>query len=255
MARKLLNLAQDNRGKGAGLRAEAAGQDCTNVYVYDVIDSWWGVSAMDFANALAAITTPKICLRINSPGGDVFEARAMMAAIADHAAGKGTEFSARIDGLCASAATALTLPCKTVDIIDGGFYMIHQAWTFAMGDADDMRAAADLLDKVDNVLIAGYAAKCGKPEAELRTLMEEETWFDAQEAVEAGFCNSVCEIPIAPGSGDAKTENRADPRLFNLGVYDKAPKALTEAPAARVLDDAARTRMMARLRLYERTAD
>ena len=250
MHRKLLNLAQDNRGKGAGLRAESAGQDCTNVYIYDVIDGWWGVSAMDFANTLAAITTPKVCLRINSPGGDVFEARAMMAAIAEHPA----EFSARIDGLCASAATALTLPCKTVDIIDGGFYMIHQAWTFAMGDADDMRAAAALLDEVDGVLIEGYVAKCGKTADEIKALMEEETWFDAQEAVDAGFCNSVCEVAIAP-TGDTSAENRADPRLFNLGVYDKAPKALTEPPAPRIIDDASRTRMMARLRLYERTAD
>lgn len=250
MHRKLLNLAQDNRGKGAGLRAEVSGQDCTNVYIYDVIDGWWGVSAMDFANVLAGITTPKICLRINSPGGDVFEARTMMAAIAEHPA----EFSARIDGLCASAATALTLPCKTVDIVDGGFYMIHQAWTFAMGDADDMRAAADLLDKVDAVLVAGYAAKCGKPADEIQALMEEETWFDAQEAVAASFCNSVIEIPVAPTS-EAKAENRADPRLFNLGVYDKAPKALTDPPASPKHDLAARNRMMARLRLYERTAD
>lgn len=250
MHRKLLNLAQDNRGKGAGLRAEASGQDCTNVYIYDVIDGWWGVSATDFTNVLAGITTPKICLRINSPGGDVFEARTMMAAIAEHPA----EFSARIDGLCASAATALTLPCKTVDIVDGGFYMIHQAWTFAMGDADDMRAAAELLDKVDAVLVAGYVAKCGKPADEIKALMEEETWFDAQEAVAAGFCNSVIEIPIAP-TKEADAQNRADARLFNLGVYDKAPKALTVPPAPPEHDLAARNRMMARLRLYERTAD
>lgn len=121
--RKLLNLAQDNRGKGAGLRSEANGADSTTVYVYDVIDSFWGISAADFAREINAITTPNILLRVNCPGGDVFEARAMMTAIGDHPA----KFTAKVDGLAASAATALTLACDTVEMADGSFYMIHQA--------------------------------------------------------------------------------------------------------------------------------
>lgn len=253
MARKLLNLAQDNRGKGAGIRAELAGEDCTNIYIYDVIDGWWGVSAMDFANTLAGITTPKVCLRINSPGGDVFEARSMMAAMAEHKA----EFSARIDGLCASAATALTLPCKTVNIADGGFYMIHQAWTFAMGNADDMRATAQLLDKVDATIVAGYAAKSGKSNDEVLTLMKAETWFDAQEAVDAGFCDSVIEIPVSPAGGGTSEDaasNRADLRMFNLAVYDRVPETLTSPPQDKQSEDAVRQRMLARIGLYERTA-
>jgi len=77
MQRKLFNLADANRGKSSGLRAEVA-DDTTTVFVYDVIDSWWGVSAADFTRELAAITTPKVVLRVNSPGGDVFEARAIV---------------------------------------------------------------------------------------------------------------------------------------------------------------------------------
>jgi ATP-dependent Clp protease, protease subunit len=244
MPRRLLNLANDNRGKGSGLRAEATDADTTTVYVYDVIDGWWGVSAADFARELAAIKTPNVVLRINSPGGDVFEGRAMMAAIAEHPA----TFTARIDGLCASAATALTLPCNSVEIVEGGFYMIHQAWTFAMGNADDLRQTAKLLDQVDTVLVNGYVAKTDKTDAEVRALMAAESWFGAEEAVEAKFCDAVIAIPT--GGKDKTPEARA--LAFNLAAFANAPKALTEAPEPDF--EAAREQMLARLGLYERTA-
>jgi ATP-dependent Clp protease protease subunit len=238
MHRKLLNLAQDNRGKGSGLRSEATGADTTTVYVYDVIDGFWGVSASDFAREIAAITTPNVLLRINSPGGDVFEARAMMTAIGDHPA----NFIAKVDGLAASAATALTLACDSVEIAEGGFYMIHQAWTFAMGNADDLAATAALLRKIDDVLVDGYANKSGKGADEVLALMKAETWFTAQEAVDAGFVDKVAE----------PTGKKAQARLFNLAVYDNAPSALHEIVPP--IDEAARVRSLARLGLYERTA-
>lgn len=235
--RKLFNLAQGNAGKGAGIRSEATGDDTTTIYVYDIIDSWWGVSAADFARELAAVTTANVVLRINSPGGDVFEARAMMTAIAAHPA----HFTAKVDGLAASAATALTLACDAVEMAEGSFYMIHKAWTFAMGNADDMRTSADLLDKVDATLIAGYTKKTGKTAEEIVAWMTAETWFTAEEAVTNGFADSV--TPIG-------TASKAQARAFNLAVYSNAPQALTEPPA----DDGMRDRMLARCRLYERTA-
>ena len=234
--RKLLALVRDNAGRGADIRVEASG-DSTTVYVYDVIDAYWGVSASDFARTLSAITTSEIVLRINSPGGDVFEARAMMAAIAEHPA----TVVAKIDGLAASAATALSLAADRVEISDGGFYMIHQAWTFALGNADDLRSTADVLGKVDDVLIAGYAKRTGKGDAEISAWMKAETWFTAQEAVDNGFCDAV--TATAPKSG-------ARAQAYNLAVYDNAPKALAPDPP----DDGARQRMLARLRLYDRTA-
>jgi ATP-dependent protease ClpP protease subunit len=239
MQRKLFNLARANTGKGAGIRSEVV-DDTTTIYVYDVIDSWWGVSASDFARELAAVTTPKVTLRINSPGGDVFEARAMMTAIATHPA----TFTAKIDGLAASAATALTLACASVEIAEGGFYMIHQAWTFAMGNADDMTATATLLGKIDDVLVDGYVARSGKTDAEVRDWMKAETWFGAQEAVDAGFADSVVEV--------TGKKAQAQARAFNLAVYDKAPKALVEQSPD--VDEAPRMRALARLGLYERTA-
>lgn len=235
--RKLFDLAKANAGKGAGIRSEVDG-DTATVYVYDVIDSWWGVSASAFAQTLAGITASNVVLRINSPGGDVFEARAMMTAIAEHPA----TFTAKIDGLAASAATALSLACDSVEIADGGFYMIHQAWTFAMGNADDMTATANLLEKIDTVLVEGYVGKSGKDADEIRTLMKAETWFNADEAVEAGFADKLIET---------KAKAKASASAFNISAYANAPKALTD-PAPD--DNAVRERMAARLNLYERMA-
>ena len=236
MHRKLFDLARANAGKGAAIRSETDG-DTATVYVYDIIDSYWGVSANDFARTLGAITTPNISLRINCPGGDVFEARAMMAAIAEHPA----TITAKVDGLAASAATALTLACDAVEIVEGGFYMIHQAWTLALGNADDMRTTAGLLDKVDGVLVDGYAKKTGKSADEIVAWMKAETWFTAQEAVDAGFANSVTAI------GTAKAQASA----FNVAAYANAPKALTEPKPDW---DAAAAFRASRARLYERTA-
>lgn len=237
MHRKLFDLARANAGKGAAIRSEVDG-DTATVYVYDIIDAYWGVSANDFARTIGAITAPTINLRINSPGGDVFEARAMMAAIAEHP----STIVAKIDGLAASAATALTLACDSVEIVDGGFYMIHQAWTLALGNADDMRTTAGLLDKIDTVLVEGYAKKSGKGADEIKAWMAAETWFTAQEAIDAGFANKITEIG---------TSNAAS-RAFNVAAYANAPKALTEE--SRPDWDAHASRREARARLYDRLA-
>lgn len=237
--RKLFDLAHANAGKGAGIRSEIEG-DTATVYVYDVIDNWWGVSASAFARELSAITAPNVVLRINSPGGDVFEARAMMTAISDHT----SHFTAKIDGLAASAATALSLACDSVEIAEGGFYMIHQAWTFAMGNADDLTATAQLLEKIDAVLVDGYVGKSGKDADEIRTLMKAETWFNADEAVAAGFVDKIIET---------KAKAKASASAFSLSAYANAPKALTE-PETEPDASEIRQRMLARCGLYERTA-
>jgi ATP-dependent Clp protease protease subunit len=239
MNRKLFDLARANAGEGAPLRAETK-DDVATIYVYDVIDSYFGVTAAEFARILAAITAPNIDLRVNCPGGDVFEARAMMAQLVAHPA----KVTAKIDGLAASAATALVLAADTVEIAEGGFFMIHNAWTWMIGNAAELRQSADLLDKVDGVLADGYAKRTGKDRGEIDAWMAAETWFEAEEAVANGFCDSVLQT-VAGGSG-------AKAQAYNLAVYDKAPKALIQPRAEP--DDTVRQRMLARLGLYERTA-
>lgn len=238
MNRKLLALAQANAGKGSGIRSEVS-DDVATIYIYDIIDAYWGVSASTVASVLATITAPKINLRINTPGGDVFEARAIMTLLTEHPA----TITAKIDGVAASAGSVIALAGDTVEIADGGFYMIHKGWTFMMGNADDLRVTAGLLDKVDGTLVADYAAKTGKTTDEILALMAAETWFTAEEAVAAGFADSIMPTTAA--------KTKANARAFNLSVYDRAPQALTEPEPE--IDDSVRTRMLARLGLYERT--
>ena len=166
----------------------------------------------------------------------------MMTAIAEHPA----TFTAKIDGLAASAATALTLACDSVEIAEGGFYMIHQAWTFAMGNADDMTATAALLGKIDDVLVDGYVARSGKSDTEVRDWLKAETWFGAQEAVDNGFADSVIQV--------AGKKAQAQASAFNLSAFANAPEALTERPKPEPIEDTVRRRALARVNLFDRTA-
>ena len=197
------------------IKIEAAADSAT-IYMYDVIDADYGINAIEFAKALGGIS-PKstLNLRINSPGGDVFEARAIATAIKAHAG----KVVAHIDGLAASAATTIAAAADEVVIADGSFYMIHNAWTLALGDKNDFRTTADLLDKIDGAIRADYVARTGKVETEIVALMDAETWFTAQEAVDHKFADRLADEP--------KAKNAA---TWNLSAYDKAPEILN-APA------------------------
>lgn len=225
--KKLVQLLRDNASterKPVNL-VRAEGSSDATLYIYDVIDAYWGISAKEVAQAIAGLNaTDTLHLRINSPGGDVFEARAIAAAIAQHAG----KTIAHIDGLAASAATTIASSADEVEIVDGGFYMVHNAWTFAMGNKHDMRETAGLLDKVDGAIVADYAKRTGASAEQIVTWMDAETWFTAQEAVDNKFADRLA--PAAKdGKGD-KASNAASARTFNLAVFDKTPQALLAPP-------------------------
>ncbi|MET3132871.1 ATP-dependent Clp protease protease subunit [Oxalobacteraceae bacterium GrIS 1.11] len=227
---KLLQLAIDNKAapKAFTVKAEGAG---TRIELYDVIDDYYGVAASDFVAALNGITAGDISLHINSPGGDVFAARAMVAAIAAHP----STITAYIDGLAASAASYVAMACDAVVMVDGSMMMIHNAWSCAWGNAADMRATADLLDKIDGSIVKDYVRKTGLGADEIKQMMDVETWLDATEAVAKGFADSV-----ATNAKGAKAAN-----AWNLSAYANAPKS-PPAPAPD-LNNASRARMLALL--------
>lgn len=242
---KLVQLIRDNLGKTKPIRVEAAGgADEVTVYLYGVIGGFWGdIDAASFARELSAITASKVHLRINSPGGDVFEARAMMTAIAQHKA----TFIAHVDGIAASAATGICMSCDEVEITVGAMFMIHNAWTFAMGNKSDLRTTADLLEKIDAGLAQDYVAKTGKKVDEIQQLMDAETWFNAQEAVDNGFADRV--VDTTDKSGDTEEASNA----WNLSAYANAPKRAPTPPTDAAVA-AHRKNLERRLALLERTA-
>lgn len=234
---KLLKLFIDNAAKAKRYEVKATDEDEATVYLYDAIGSWWGIDAAQFVKDLNAIQAKTIHLRINSPGGDVFDARAIKTTLQQHPA----TIVSHIDGLAASAATYIALGADTVEIAKGGFFMIHNAWTLALGNANELREVADLLDKVDASIVADYLSKTGQDEDQIKSWMAAETWFSAEEAMEHGFVDSVF---------DADNDTQAH---YDLTAYDNAPKELlARADNQPKAEDAVRQHTERRLRLLER---
>lgn len=176
--------------QNAALKVRNEGDSAT-VYMYDVIDPVWGIGAQEFANTLAEIDGVKqVNLRINSPGGDVFDARTMTSAIHDLKA-RGIKVVSQIDGLAASAATYVALAADEVRANKGSFFMIHNAWTIAMGNANDLMDTAGLLEQIDSTIVHDYMKKTDIEESEIRDYMNAETWFEASDAMELGFIDAV----------------------------------------------------------------
>jgi ATP-dependent Clp protease, protease subunit len=222
---KLLALNQ-NRGYFK-IEAKTSSEEAT-IYLYDVIvsDSFWGgITALDFVKALNNLTQPTIHLRINSPGGDVFAARAMSQAIKEHPG----KIIAHIDGIAASAATFPVCAADEAVINPGGCMMIHNAWTIAAGGAKDFHDMATLLERTDETIVADYAAKTGKDPEQIRAWMAAETYFLGQEAIDAGFISALSEAPIKNKINWDLSAYKAPP--VNLEMhFEPEPKPEPEEP-------------------------
>lgn len=230
----LLKLLVNNKGKGF-FRAESSQTDEATIFLYDVIvsDDWWGgITPLTFMKELASISAPIIHLRINSPGGDVFAARAMQTAMREHPG----KIIAHVDGWCASAATFLAIAADESVISKGGMFMIHNAWSIAMGNAKDFTDMANLLTKIDGSIASDYVAKSGQAEQQIIDWMAAETYFLDQEAVDAGFVDAVAEAaPKAQINWDlsayehAPTQNSQKPG-DNLDPAEPTPITQAEQP-------------------------
>lgn len=167
--------------------------DTLTLWVYDAIgrDPWdgSGVAAEDVAPLLQANRGRPVHMRINSPGGDVFDARAIVTALRAHDA----PVTAQIDGIAASAASYIATAASDLRIADGAFLMIHRAWSFAFGNAEDLIELAALLEKVDGTIADDYARKSGMTRDEAFALMSAETWFTADEAIAAKLADGKVE--------------------------------------------------------------
>jgi ATP-dependent Clp protease protease subunit len=180
-------------------------------------ESWFydAVSAKQFSDELKALdpTVNHIDLRINSPGGDVFDGIAIYNRLKQHKA----KVTVHIDGLAASIASIIALAGDEVIIGDGALYMIHLPWTFAMGNRTDLDNTINRLVDVEEQLVSIYAKKTGLDRLEIKQMLEAETWLDSEQAIEKGFVDKKVEesVPIAASIFDkAKWINKA-PRSFN----------------------------------------
>lgn len=210
------------------IRARASG---TEVLIYDEIGAY-GVTAKGFLAELGALPDDAaIDLRLNSPGGSVFDAVAIYNALKRHAG----EITVWIDGIAASAASYIAMAGDTVVMPENAFLMIHDPSGLVMGTADDMRATAEALDKVKGSLIQGYAAKSGKADDEIATLMASETWLDAKDALDLGFIDRIAEPVKLAASFDVARFRNAPPELVEA-ASDAEESAATEPQTEGVAD-------------------
>ncbi|KAF0234094.1 MAG: peptidase S14 [Desulfovibrionaceae bacterium] len=180
-------------------QAKADGDEAT-IYLYDAIGGWFGIAAADFVQELNGLKAKTIHLRINSPGGSVFEAEAIQTAIQQHTA----KVVAHVDGMAASAATYVALAADEIEISDGAMFMIHRASGLSWGNAEDLLHLATLLEKIDANIVSDYQRKTGKSPEQLMDWMKAETWFSAAEALENGFVDRIYTKPKPTDDGGGK---------------------------------------------------
>lgn len=185
------------------------------ILIYDEI-GYWGITAKDFVAELASLGSPEtIHVRINSPGGDVFDAVAIFNALRRHEA----RIVTHVDSVAASGASMVAMAGDEIQIADNGWLMIHNAWVIALGNAVDLRKSADVLDKIDGSLEAAYQQRSGATLEQVKAWMNEETWFTAQEALDAGFVDSM--VPAQDESAAADIAAR-----FDLSIFAHTPERL-----------------------------
>lgn len=176
------------------------------VLIYDYIGRD-GVTAKQVIKSLATIDEGDVHIRINSPGGSVFEGMAIFNAIRR----QGNRIVTHIDGLAASMGSVIALAGDEVRMAGNALMMIHNPWSLAIGDSEDMRREAELLDKIKKQIVDIYMERSGAARSDVEALMDLETWFDSEEASEFDFVDEV------EGDRDAQAS-------FDLSVFQRVPE-------------------------------
>jgi len=214
-----------------------AEQQTIEVFVYGEIGTW-GVSANQFVQDLRAMDdgASPVIVAFNSIGGDLFDGLAIHNALSR----LGERCTGRIDALAASAASVAVCGAHRVVIAANAMLMIHNPYTFTGGDAEDFRRVADVLDQTLEAIIAAYKSKAPDiDEAELRRMVNAETWLTANEAVALGLADEVgdgLKVKACLGQGSVLQRFQHAPAEL-LAQLDEEPDVDPPEPAP-VLDAA-----------------
>lgn len=166
----------------------------TELYIYgniekkDWIDEWFGTGedktdAYSLKDALAHVDTPNLTVRINSYGGSVSEGLAIYSLLSEF---KG-HLKTIVDGFACSAASVIFMAGQERVVPENGLLMIHNAWSYAEGDANVMKKMAEDLEKITQPSLNIYVNKTGLSQEVVKEMMDEEKWITSQEAFEMGF--------------------------------------------------------------------
>lgn len=191
-----------------------------NISVYEEIGGW-GITAQQFSEDLKALgDVTHITMHIHSPGGDVFDGIAIYNLLNKHPA----KITVHIDGLAASMASVIAMAGDRIVMPANAMMMIHKPWGISGGNAKDMRDYAELLDKVESVLIPAYARKTGKSTEVLAAMLEDETWMDGNECVAQGFADELLPAVSAMARLESKRIEDFEHMPDNLKGMITSPK-------------------------------
>ncbi|MCT2591143.1 Clp protease ClpP [Streptomyces sp. N2-109] len=196
--------------------------DEADVMLYGEI-GWLGNDAEEFVREIKQLRSTQINLHLSSPGGSVFDGIAIMNGLRSHPA----NVTIYIDSLAASIASVIAMAGDKVVMRSASELMIHEAAGLSLGNADDMREMAELLDRQSNKIAAIYAERAGGTVEDWRAAMKVETWYSAEEAVAAGLADEVM-----PPRRNPAEEPAAEPRAtWDLTVFRYAGREEAPAPA------------------------
>ncbi|GAB7039711.1 Clp protease ClpP [Catenuloplanes niger JCM 9533] len=231
----VLALATEEDGEEAAAESTSA-----DVYVYETIGGWFGMTADDFVRDVASLDVDQIVLHLNSPGGDAFEGVAIANVLRAHRA----RVVVRVDGMAASAASVIAMAGDEVVMGIGSQMMVHDAWGYAVGNAAEVERYLRRLHATSDSIASTYAARTGGSTEEWRAIMQAESWYTAEEAVAAGLADRIAAADetgtaqgeqVTPGGSSAfwdLWDSLADQARHDLSIYTYAGRE--HAPAPRI---------------------
>ena len=226
----IIDQARRTRAKPAvaerdwySVNAQAAPRTA-QVRIYDDI-GWMGTSAKALADEVKDLQVDRIDVHLNSPGGDAWDGIAIYNTLRDHPAA----IHVTVDGVAASAASVIAMAGDTVRMNRGAQLMIHDAWGLVVGNAADMADAAAMFDKLSDALAGIYAARAGGTVESWRTAMAAESWYSAQEALDAGLADELVDDDEKPAAS-ARWDMAAFAFAYAGRAAAPAP-AITRTPA------------------------
>lgn len=203
-------------------KIEAKSDEEIEIFIYDVIGyPYTDVSGL--IQYLGSVKDKKILIRINSPGGDVFDGMALYNAIAAHPGGVIT----RIESLAASIGSVIAVAGKEVQAYKNTMMMIHNSWVLAMGNQYGLQEIIEIMQKVDENLIEAYTGKSKMGKREVAQMMKDTTWLNAKEMKEKGLIDTII-------------DGKAVRAQFDISVFSCVPEELSEEINIRGLEQALR---------------
>lgn len=213
---KILSLAGAKAGTPLKIRNKSDTE--AEIIIYDQIGADWfgnGITAKSFVDEMKKLpdSVKTLNVRINSPGGDVFDGITIYNRLKQF---KGTK-KVYIDGIAASIASIIALAGDEIIIGEGAMYMIHLPWTWAVGNRTDLDETVNRLMDIEEQMLSIYAKRSNLDKNEIRALLVKESWMGADEAIEKGFVDKKVEetMPIAASAMSSRWINKAPREYFS----------------------------------------